>query len=95
MSDTGIAGHSGRALWQKRGLRPGRRILALDPPRDDPQRVGLPPGQLFLVGPHDAFDPVHLFVCRRSQLETATRKLSARLPPNGLPRGSWPKQLRA
>jgi hypothetical protein len=92
MSGAAAAGYSGRALWQKLGLKPGLRILALDPPRDYAELVGLPPGDLQRVGPRAAFDLVHVFASRRNELEAALQRLSARLPQDGLLWVSWPKK---
>ncbi len=92
MSGAAAAGYSGRALWQKLGLKPGLRILVLDSPRDYAELVGLPPGELQLVGPRAAFDLVHLFVSRRERLEAALQRLSARLPHDGVLWVSWPKK---
>lgn len=92
MSGIQPAGYSGKALWQKLGLKPGLRILVLDAPRSYPELVGLPPGDLQLVGPRAAFDLAHLFASRRHQLEATVTKLSARLAHDGILWVSWPKK---
>lgn len=92
MSGQAGSGYSGKALWQKLGLKPGLRILALDSPRDYAELAGLPPGGLHLVGPRAACDLVHMFVSRRERLEAALQRWSTRLPHDGVLWVSWPKK---
>jgi len=86
------AGYSGKPLWQKLGLCPGQRLLAVAaPPHLDQLLAGAPAGvrRLSRSAP---FDVALVFVVERTALGTALDRLLPRLAEGGMIWVAWPKK---
>lgn len=80
-------------LVRKLGLRPGWRLLVLNPPGDYSQMVAGLPDDCLLVASDDPrpVDFVHYFVRRQSDLERTLQTLRQRIVPHGMIWVSWPR----
>lgn len=88
------AGYSGTPLVKKLGIKPGARILLVQPPRDYLARlVGpLPEGARVLRAGTRDIDFAQLFVTRASDLDARFPKLRDALTQAGMLWVSWPKR---
>jgi hypothetical protein len=88
-----VAGYSKRPLVQKLGLKPGQRIIILNPPPDYDTTLGALPDKVLvsetLSGP---LDFIHYFTKERADLEQQFPRLKQALAPAGMLWISWPKQ---
>ena len=64
------AGYSGTPLWQKLGLKPGQRLLLLDPPQDFDQLLAGAPDGIVRTSRVAAFDAALLFATTVRAQET-------------------------
>jgi hypothetical protein len=87
------AGYSGTPLVQKLGVKPGQRVLVIDPPKGYRSLLQPLPEKAKIVTaakPPLAF--VHLFTTRRADLESRLPALLEQLEPAGVIWVSWPKK---
>jgi hypothetical protein len=87
------AGYSGKPLAQKLGIKPGFRMLALNPPPGyqallDP----LPDGVEMAPALEGQFDFIHYFTTERVAFEAVFPALKAGLATAGMLWVSWPKK---
>ena len=92
MAETPL-GYSGTPLAKKLGLKPGIRVLLIEPPRGFKSLLKpLPPGVSF----HSEDDPphafVHLFVRSQDALREKLKTLREELKQDGTVWISWPKK---
>lgn len=88
-----MPGYSGTPLVRKLGIKPGDRIIALEPPENYTALLeGLPARAAIInrVTPGASF--VHLFVKERAVLEKQLKALRTKLAPAGTLWISWPKK---
>jgi hypothetical protein len=85
-----MAGYSGTPLTKKLGIKPGHRMLLLDPPAafdlELPEDVTV---QRRLGGPVDV---AMVFVVHRRRLEQRIGRLGEAIAPDGALWVAWPKQ---
>jgi hypothetical protein len=94
---TVTAGYSGKRLIEKLGLKPGGRLLVLDPPEHYAALVEpLPEGAALAVAtwgePLAPAAILHAFVRSKAELEARAVALAAAPPPGGILWISWPKK---
>ena len=88
-----MAGYSGTPLYKKLGLKPGMRLVLLNPPD----------GYLALLGPdapeinvHDKIfegcEAIHLFTRNRAELERCLSMARGAMARDGMIWVSWPKK---
>jgi hypothetical protein len=88
-----MAGYSGTPLIQKLGIKPGQRILIVNPPPDYETTLGpLPDGVEQAIGLVGQFDFIHFFTTERAEFEARYPDLRAALLPAGMLWISWPKK---
>ena|ERR1700759_807902 len=88
-----MAGHSGKPLSQKLGIKPGFRIFADSPPKPYRDIVGdLPDGATILARPAAPLDMAHLFVTKAAGLAGKLKRLRRAIAPDGMIWVSWPKK---
>ena len=92
MAVTAPAGYSGKALWQKLGLKDGQRLLVVDPPEHLPQLLAGAPEGVARLARLGEFDVALLFVTSRAALASALTRALPRLAPGGLIWIAWPKK---
>jgi hypothetical protein len=86
-------GYSGKPLAAKLGLRPGMRVVVLDPPRDYASIAApLPDGLEVAAALEPNSEAIHAFFREREALEHALPQLLAALAPDGMLWVSWPKR---
>jgi hypothetical protein len=87
------AGYSKRPLSQKLGLKPGLKLIILNPPPGYKATLGPLPEDVIvaeaLAGP---FDFIHFFTKSRIELEAQFPHLKQALAPTGMLWISWPKK---
>ncbi|MBZ0298430.1 MAG: DUF3052 family protein [Anaerolineae bacterium] len=87
------AGYSGTPLVKKLGLKPGQRILILNPPENYAATLGdLPDGLLQVETATPELDFIQWFTKDRAELEQQFPDLKAALAPDGMLWISWPKK---
>jgi hypothetical protein len=84
-------GYSGKPLFQKLGLKPGMRCLALNAPDHYDDLIAGAEGVTFLAEDEEA-DLVHLFCAERSVLLSQHEQAFRRVAPSGMVWVSWPKK---
>lgn len=86
------AGYSGKPVWQKLGLAPGKSLVVIDPPSDYVALCGA--DRAWLVVQPDAASPdiVHVFVRSRAALDAALAQWLPRIAAGGMCWVSWPKK---
>ncbi len=85
------AGYSGTPLWQKLGLKPGMRLVAVGaPPNLDAVLVGAP--DLERLTRVADFDCALAFARTQSALAAIFAKLESRMADNGIIWIAWPKK---
>ena len=90
MTDT--AGYSGKPLSAKLGIKPGDRVLALDPPPHYADLVAPLPEGAQVRAQTEAPDIVHAFLRSRAGLAAAAARLVTLPRPGGMLWISWPKK---
>lgn len=86
------AGYSKRSLADKLGLKPGSRVSFSNAPSHYSSLLGLPAGEVELVGNRSRdLDFLHLFVRDRKRLMAVFPKAKRRIKSNGSLWVSWPK----
>ena len=86
------AGYSGKALWQKLGLKAGQRLYVVDGPRHLPQLLEGAPDAVAQLTRLTEFDIALLFVTSRSALATALARALPQLAVSGMIWVAWPKK---
>jgi hypothetical protein len=84
-------GYSGKPLYQKIGLKPGMRCLALNPPDHYDDLMAGAEGITYLTAPSTA-DIVHLFCPNRATLDTQHATALSYVADAGMLWVSWPKK---
>lgn len=88
-----MAGYSGTPLAQKLGIKPGGKVLAINPPKDYKKLLApLPDGVRFVRTVSEIPDLVHLFTVKRAELEKTLTHLRGRIKPDTAVWVSWPKR---
>jgi len=88
---TQTAGYSGTPLWQKLGLKPRMRLLALEaPPNLDALLSGAP--DLQRLARAATFDCALAFASTRSTVTAMLARLEPKMPDGGLIWIAWPKK---
>jgi hypothetical protein len=88
-----LAGYSGTPLIQKLGIKPGHRLLLVQPPADFESTLGALPADAILAAPTaKQLDVVLLFVGSLAELKKRFAPLSKRLVANGAFWVCWPKK---
>ncbi len=88
-------GYSGKALYEKLGLKPGQSFYALRPPKGYGRWLELPEGEPALkarLGQGEAF--IHAFFEDAHGLEATLTKLAAALAKDGMLWTSWRKGIK-
>jgi hypothetical protein len=90
---TATPGYSGTPLAKKLGIVSGTKLHAIDEP-DNYRKLltPLPPDISFEKAISNAVDIIHLFVEKRSVLETKLSSLRNKIRPNAALWVSWPKK---
>jgi hypothetical protein len=88
-----MAGYSGIPLPQKLGIKPGLTVVTINAPTNYRRLLGtIPQGVTF----SDRFKPdssfVHVFIKKRSELETRLSALREKMADTGTVWVSWPKK---
>ena len=86
------AGYSGKALWQKLGLKDGQRLLVVDPPEHLPQLLAGAPEGVARLARLGEFDIALLFVTSRVALAAALARALPKLAQGGMIWIAWPKK---
>lgn len=87
------AGYSGKPLAQKLGIKPGQRLIILNPPADYAATLGELPDGVDVAATLDVqVDFIHFFTPQQAELEAAFPRLKAALLPTGMLWISWPKK---
>jgi hypothetical protein len=86
------AGYSGTPLWEKLGLKPGMRVIVLNPPAGFDALLSGAPSDLTQLARLAGFDFALAFVLSGAALASALAKLEPRLAANGMIWMSWPKK---
>ena len=84
-------GYSGKPLYQKLGLKPGMRCLALNAPLPYADLVAGAEDVTFLAEPGPA-EVVHLFCADAATLAADLDGAMAQIAPKGMLWVSWPKK---
>ena len=86
------AGYSKRTLVDKLGIKPGARIIILNPPRDYEETLGeLPPTTEVVDELEGRLDFIHFFTIEKSDLKRTFPSLRKALAQDGMLWISWPK----
>jgi hypothetical protein len=88
-------GYSGKPVWQKLGLAPGKSLVVVDPPSDYATLTGADPVWLATRGDAASPDIVHLFVRSRAALDAPLVYWLPRIAAGGMCWVSWPKKSSA
>lgn len=87
------SGYSGTPLWKKLGYRPGMRAYTEHAPDGyHAWLAGLPDGVTFAATLAEPCDLIHVFVTRRTHLETGWDAWQQALAVGGMLWVSWPKK---
>jgi hypothetical protein len=87
------AGYSGTPLLQKLGIKPGHRLLIVQPPNDFAATLGAVPDDTNLVKPTaKQVDVIILFVRSLAELKKRFVQQSNKLVANGALWVCWPKK---
>lgn len=88
-----MAGYSKTSLVAKLGIKPGFRIIILNPPESYHETLGeLPPAVGVAGALAGLLDFIHFFTTRREILTAEFPQLKQALAPNGMLWISWPKR---
>ena len=88
-----MAGYSGTPLPQKLGIKPGLTVVTINTPANYRRLLGaIPEGVTFsdYLKPDSSF--VHMFINKRSELETRLSVLREKIADTGTVWVSWPKR---
>lgn len=86
-------GYSGTPLIKKLGIKPGQRVLFVQPPADFDQTIGeMPEGVAMVTAGAKQIDVVLLFVISFAELKKRFAALSRKLVSNGSLWVCWPKR---
>jgi len=86
-------GYSGKALWQKLGLKPWMRIKTRNAPPNYEQLLGAVPNDVMLSSRlHRPVDMVHIFSIARSHVLAELRAALDDIEQDGAVWVSWPKK---
>jgi hypothetical protein len=91
-SSTRAAGYSGKPVWQKLGLAPGRVLVVIDAPSDYAALSGADPAWLEVRPDAESPDIVHLFVRSVATLDAGLARWLPRVAAGGMCWVSWPKK---
>lgn len=88
------AGYSGTPLIKKLGIKPGHRLLVVDPPANYWDLLGELPGEVEVKGPSSRarLDFVHVFASEARGLRRRLGSLRRRISEDGMVWVSWPKK---
>jgi len=87
-----MAGYSKRTIIDKLGIKPGQRLIFLNPPAGYAQTLGaLPAGVTQVSSLRDEFDFIHAFSTSRTTVERDFPRWKAHLAKTGMLWASWPK----
>lgn len=86
------AGESGSPLWQKLGLKPGQRLLVLDPPKDFEQLLAGAPEGIVRMSRTAPFDAAVLFARTMRAQETQLARVLPKFASGGMLWLAWPKK---
>jgi len=86
-----VAGYSGKALWQKLGLREGQRLYVFEPPGELAQLLQGAP-KVARLARLSEFDVGLLFVTSRAVLAATLPRLLGKLADGGMIWVAWPKK---
>ena len=89
---TVTAGYSGTPLPAKLGLKPGQRVLAVNPPAHLSDLLADAPADLHWLTRIAAFDVALVFVADRATLVREFRRLAPKLADAGMVWIAWPKK---
>ncbi len=84
-------GYSGKPLYQKLGLKPGSRVLAINPPAHYDELIAGAEG-VVTAGETERADIVHLFCADRAALDAGVEPALSRVAEGGMLWVSWPKK---
>lgn len=84
-------GYSGKPLFQKLGMKPGLRVMAMNPPAHYPDLIQ-GAEDVIQVPPPGPADLVHFFCLNRAILETELATALGYTAPGGMLWLSWPKK---
>jgi hypothetical protein len=88
-----MAGHSGKPLWQKLGIKPGFCIFLDGAPSDYRELVGgWPEGTRLVAQAKAPLDMVHLFATEAKGLASKLSRYRDAIAPDGMIWISWPKK---
>lgn len=88
-----MAGYSGTPLAKKLGLKPGMKVLVINPPQDYSALLGeMPPGLIVKCSLPPPLEAVHLFATLRIDLEKYLQLWRSQLADAGMIWVSWPKK---
>tara|TARA_B100001179_G_C18519862_1_gene372285 strand:- start:176 stop:580 length:405 start_codon:yes stop_codon:yes gene_type:complete len=83
-------GYSGKPLYQKLGMKPGMRVLPINPPSHYHELIDGAEGVEFVsAGPAEM---VHLFCANRGELEASVGLALGQVVEGGMLWISWPKK---
>ena len=89
---TPTAGYSGTPLVKKLGIKPGMRVLFVNPPEDYEATLGpLPESVVRLKATQPELDFIHFFAKQASELKAHLSELKSALARDGMLWISWPK----
>jgi hypothetical protein len=92
-TNASTVGYSGKALWQKLGLKPGLRVWLRGAPADYWAMCGFKPDEITLVSSKArSMNFGHVFATRRSELERDVLLAARKLEAGGMLWISWPKK---
>jgi Protein of unknown function (DUF3052) len=86
------AGHSGKALWQKLGLKERARLYVADAPAHLPQLLAGAPRGVVRLARLAEFDIALVFVTSRVALAAALSRALPKLADGGMIWVAWPKK---
>jgi hypothetical protein len=87
-----MAGYSGTPLVNKIGIKPDRRLLFVNAPKNFAATLGELPAGAKAVAKGKAFDVAVIFVSASSDLEAQIRAVRPFLEQNGMIWAAWPKK---
>lgn len=88
-----MAGYSKTPLYKKLGLKPGMKVVCLNPVENYHSLLGPEaPELLWSDQLSDSCDFVHLFTKSRAELDDSLPKCQASIKSNGMIWVSWPKK---
>jgi hypothetical protein len=86
------AGYSGTPLWQQLGLKPGQRLLVMDPPKDFESLLADAPQGIVWLSRAAPFDAAVLFANTVRAQETQLARVLPKFASGGMLWLAWPKK---